>query len=149
MSLKKYQRLIGILVALSALAGCTWPQLTESSLQPLCDSPAHLSGTHSSRALLGAGYKAIEAGAVDCAERLLLQAQILDPQDPYIWLNLGVVYHKSLRLSQARASYERAMQLDKIQPDAFKETAVLSLDGNRSARLSAGEIAQRNLALMR
>ena len=147
MSFMKITSLIAINLLTSALFGCATARVEAPVQQTLCDAPSL--NNYRPHILLGAGYEAIEAGRLDCAERLLLQAQTLNPEDPYIALNLGVAYHKSLRFAQARTSYERAMQLDKVQAAALKEVSEASLDRNDSAGLTAGEIAQRNLALMR
>lgn len=130
------------------LVACVAPPTDQQAIETLCMSPSTAFEGHSQRALLGAGYKAMAADRLECAEKLLTQAQKLDAQDPYATLNLGVLYHRTARLAQARAAYERTMQLDQVQPAQLKENAEVSMDQNRSAKLSAGEIARRNLALI-
>lgn len=94
----------------------------------------------------------MEAGRLECAEKLLIHAQKLDAQDPYASLNLGVLFHRTGRLVEARAAYERAIQLDRTQPSLLKEAAEVYLVQSQSVKLSeeisAGEIARRNLALI-
>lgn len=147
MNIKSIIYLGATLMAL-ALGGCATSQLDEQAVQALCANPASNLDNQSQRTLLGAGYKALASTNFECAERLLLRAQSLDSKDPYAALNLGVLYHQTQRLPQAREAYERAMSLDKVQPEQSKESAEVSIDKNKSAGHSAGEIARKNLALI-
>lgn len=54
------------------------------------------------------GYVALEADRNPEAEKWLLRATRLDPEEPHYWYNLGIAQQRQEKLEQALASYERA-----------------------------------------
>lgn len=138
-------------ISLSALVlvGCGTFEPDQQTVQALCAKPESELQGQSQRALLGAGYKALETSRYDCAERLLLQAQTLDPKDPYAPLNLGVVYQRTNRITQARQAYEQALRLDPAEASSQAETVVVATDKQVvERRMRPGQIARHNLTLL-
>lgn len=57
------------------------------------------------------GYAALEADRNQEAEKWLLRATRLDPEDSTYWYNLGIAQQRQEKYEQARSSYERAHEI--------------------------------------
>lgn len=146
----RFIRLLSIVFLGSlVLIGCTSFTNDAQSIQSLCGNSDLNFERHSPESLLGAGYKAIQVNRYDCAEKLLLQAQTVSSKNPYVPLNLGVVYQRTGRLDKARAAYAEAIELDSSARGDQVEVAVASTKkAVIDRRMSAGEVARYNLTLM-
>lgn len=134
---------------IAALVGCVAIQTDEQTVQTLCANDSLKLGDYSQRSLLGAGYKALEAERFDCAERLLSQARIMDSKDPYVQLNLGVVYQRTGRQEQARAAYMETIKLDSLGDGGQSEVAIVATQEEAIGRkMHPSEIARHNLNLL-
>ena len=87
------------------------------------------------------GFKELSEGNNEEAAVKLEEALAFNPDNPYVLLNLGVVYHRMGRPDKARRMYEKVIAL---QP---KETAGSS-NVPYFAGKSLGEIAEANLKLL-
>lgn len=88
------------------------------------------------------GYNYIEEGDLSAAERELNSALDVNPNNPYALLNLGVVYEKTGRTSDAREMYTRVLDLDS------QDTADEATDGAYQGETLA-TIARENLTSLR
>lgn len=77
---------------------------------------------------------AYNADDLDTAWTNLSTASNLDPKDPEIWNNMGLVARKRGDLLRARQSYEKALELKPDYPEALNNIAVLSLQGGDIAK---------------
>jgi Flp pilus assembly protein TadD len=57
------------------------------------------------------GFEEISKGNYREAENHLEEALLLNPNNPYALLNMGVVYHETGRFEKAREMYERVIAL--------------------------------------
>jgi Flp pilus assembly protein TadD len=57
------------------------------------------------------GFEEISKGHYGEAETHLKKALMLNPNNPYALLNMGVVYHETGRFEKAREMYERVIAL--------------------------------------
>ena len=87
------------------------------------------------------GFEEISKGNYREAETHLEEALLLNPNNPYALLNMGVVYHETWRPEKAREMYERVIAL---QPgEQANLSNIESLEGKNLI-----EIAKRNLELL-
>ena len=61
------------------------------------------------------GYVALSAGDYRTAENLLERALSINAENPYTWLNLGVVYQDTQRYDDARRAYQTVIRLNPSQ----------------------------------
>ena len=84
------------------------------------------------------GYDELTKGNYDQAEAYLEIARSINPEDPYVLLNLGVVYQNTGRIESAKSMYQKVLELN---PDQVAiDTTNPSFKGKKLA-----EIARRNL----
>ena len=57
------------------------------------------------------GLQAISEGQYEQAEIYLGEALYINAENPYALLNMGVLYHKTGRLEQARQMYRKVVEL--------------------------------------
>ncbi len=88
--------------------------------------------------LLENGYLAMAGGDYVTAEQLLTQALIINNKNPYVLLNLGVVYQETGRFDKARQLYQSVIDLDPVQT-----AAATNVQGHTGQKLS--DIARTNL----
>jgi hypothetical protein len=88
------------------------------------------------------GFEEISKGHYGKAETHLEEALLLNPNNPYALLNMGVVYHETGRLEKAREMYERVIALEPGEQANLSN--VESLEGKNLL-----EIAKRNLGLLK
>lgn len=72
------------------------------------------------------GFKAIEARDYDAAERVLLNERRIFPGRPELMINLGTVYARTGRVSEAAILYRAALASDAVEmalPDGGIETS--------------------------
>jgi Flp pilus assembly protein TadD len=100
------------------------------------------------RTVLAGGYFALEKNDLPCAERLTLDAREKNLKDAYATLNLGAIYQRTGRLSQAKDMYSKTIELDGGNKDQDKapESHVATNDKQKSKRPT--DIAKYNLALL-
>ncbi|HPQ80589.1 MAG TPA: tetratricopeptide repeat protein [bacterium] len=77
---------------------------------------------------------AYTADDLDSAWASLSTASNLDPKDPEIWNNMGLVARKRGDLLRARQCYEKALEIKPDYPEALNNIAVLSLQGGDVAK---------------
>lgn len=58
------------------------------------------------------GTNALEAGDLERAERLLLEALERDPSQAWAWFNLGIVYGRTQRYTESERAFQRAEELN-------------------------------------
>ena len=106
------------------------------------DVPAGASGAArpAAQALVAAGNAAEDAGRLQEAHGLYLQAVARDPRLPAAHLNLGIAQEALGDDPGARASYERALALEDGHPFAAYNLGKLDF---RQGRLAAGEALLR------
>ena len=91
--------------------------------------------------LVNRGYEAIDRGKLVEAEQHLEAALEINPDNPYILLNMGYVLHHTGRYDEAREMYQKLVVLSVDEkPD---KVLVESLEG-----YSFAELAQHNLAML-
>lgn len=112
---------------LVALAGCG-----DGKLSPLETAAAF-------KLAYRLGFEALQAQDYAAAEQHLSEAAQLDPDDPYVELNLGVAYQRLGELDKARTAYEHAAATG----EAVKPVRVT--DPRYSGR-SVADLARDNLA---
>jgi Flp pilus assembly protein TadD len=144
--------------AVLAITGCaSSTNAPQRAVNTLCEPAAQLKD-YDQRTLLGVGYEAIQQNKLVCAERLLTEANRLDPKDPWTLLNLGVAQQRLGKLDPARLSYQMAGALDpktsgiEIKAKAISEQKQeLSVVASQDTGLKKppGQIALDNLARMR
>jgi len=88
--------------------------------------------------LLENGYLAMAGGDYVTAEQLLTQALVINNKNPYVLLNLGVVYQETRRFDKARQLYQSVIDLDPVQT-----AAATNVQGHTGQKLS--DIARINL----
>jgi hypothetical protein len=88
------------------------------------------------------GFEEISKGHYGEAETHLEEALLLNPNNPYALLNIGVVYHETGRLEKAREMYERVIAL---QPG--EQANLSNVESQEGKNLL--EIAKRNLELLK
>lgn len=62
------------------------------------------------------------------AAKYLERARTLEPENPAITMNLGIAYRGLGRFDDARAEYEKTLNLDRANPDPYLNLAVLQGD---------------------
>jgi len=87
------------------------------------------------------GFEEISKGHYGEAETHLKKALMLNPNNPYALLNMGVVYHETGRLDKAREMYERVIAL---QPG--EQANLSNIEALKGKNLV--EIAESNLELL-
>jgi Flp pilus assembly protein TadD len=85
------------------------------------------------------GIEAIVAGDFAAAERALDEAARLEPDDPYVLLNLGVAYQNLGQIELARAAYRHAAETGALAKPA-------RVTDPRYAGRTVAELARDNLA---
>ena len=98
-------------------------------------------------------YQAIKDKNYADAEKRLLELKEKMPEEPYVLLNLGVVYQMTGRKDEAIAMYEHIVAAAEQDKDARQSTSGdTTADDKASDRMigrSPAEIAKRNLGLLR
>jgi hypothetical protein len=102
-------------------------------------SPAELAA----RRLLGMGFNAIRVKDYANAEKLLLRARRIEPTNPFVLLNLGVVFHNTNRPKLAKEMWTRVANA----PIASSTKAVITSDPDMVGN-SPADVARRNLELL-
>lgn len=59
------------------------------------------------------------------AEKMLLQARELEPENAGVWMNLGIAFRGLGRLEEAKAAYEKALELNPSNADPYLNLALL------------------------
>jgi Flp pilus assembly protein TadD len=98
--------------------------------------------------LLGRGYAAIRANRIDEAEALLQQARAQSPNDPYVLLNLGVVYQMKRQNMLAEQYYNDTIRVSGNTIVEARDTSVLAT-AEVGVNSSPAIIARRNLTLIK
>ncbi|HJR57791.1 MAG TPA: protein kinase [Vicinamibacterales bacterium] len=81
---------------------------------------------------------------VDGAVRAYGDLASRNPDDPGVWLDLGRVQDTSARTSEARLSYEKALQIDdQYAPAHLGRASILASEGRRDEALKAFDEAER------
>ncbi|CAN5797439.1 hypothetical protein BH09PSE5_BH09PSE5_25120 [soil metagenome] len=142
--------LIGLLVFVLALGGLLGaaPSLGQAPAQmTLPDDIEAFDAPDSSiaqaRRLLGMGFHAIRKKDYVNAEILLLKARRIDPGNPYVLLNLGVVFHRTNRPKLAREMWTRVANAPVAAASNSVITSSSALVGE-----SPAVVARKNLALL-
>lgn len=94
------------------------------------------------RRLLGMGFNAISRADYEKAEVLLLRARRIEPNNPYVLLNLGVVFHRTGRPKLAREAWTRVLNA----PDSGSTSVITS--SSTLVGESPAEVARKNLELL-
>ena len=100
-------------------------------------------------------YQSIKDKNYADAEQRLLALKEKLPDEPYVLLNLGVVYQMTGRKDEAIAMYERIVAADQDKQDKQDKqntSGATTADEKASDRMigrSPAEIAKRNLSLLR
>lgn len=81
------------------------------------------------------------------AERYLLQAIDISPDDPYLYSELGNIYSKAGDLPTAQAAYEKAIQLTPRDPLFYRQLAQFAMDNQIQVRELALPAARKALLL--
>lgn len=84
------------------------------------------------------GYRAMVQRNYEEAEAFFDLALSVNPNNPYALLNLGVVYHNTGRLEQAKQMYRKVIELKSTQKAKYATD-------NRSQGKMLSEIAEKNL----
>ena len=87
------------------------------------------------------GLQAISEGQYEQAEIYLGEALYINAENPYALLNMGVLYHKTGRLEQARQMYRKVVEL---QPSGQADHSNI----DSSAGKSLVDLARENLTLL-
>jgi Tfp pilus assembly protein PilF len=87
------------------------------------------------------GFEALASHDYMKAEQYLREAERRFPDDPYVELDLGVVYQNLGQLDKARAAYERVL-------DTGKGVKPRQVTDPHSAGRTLADIARENLAFM-
>jgi Tfp pilus assembly protein PilF len=100
------------------------------------------------RTVLAGGYFALEKNDLPCAERLTLDAREKNLKDAYATLNLGAIYQRTGRITQAKDMYSKTIELDGGNNDQDKapESHLATNDKQKNKRPT--DIAKYNLALL-
>jgi tetratricopeptide (TPR) repeat protein len=88
--------------------------------------------------LANQGYEELVKQNYDKAEAFYEVALSVNPSNPYVLLNLGVIYQNTGRIEQAKKMYQRVIALNSNQK------AVLSTTGNHLGK-KLSDIAKMNL----
>lgn len=67
----------------------------------------------------------LAADDAEVALQYLKKAVLADPDVPFVWSNLGVLYSRRGDLEAAEFAYQRALSLDRDQPSALSNLALL------------------------
>jgi len=86
-------------------------------------------------------FDELAEGKCSLAESHLKEAYKIDPNDPYVLLNLGVVYQNSGRKEEAKEMYSKAMEM------GASETPP-RVQYKNDSELTISSIAQRNINAM-
>ncbi|MFF4685981.1 tetratricopeptide repeat protein [Streptomyces sp. NPDC001307] len=81
-----------------------------------------------------------DAQGADLTYRRVLK---LDPQNKYAWYNLGVMAHEAGRAADARADYDKALNIDPVFTSALFNEALLLESSDPE---QAGELLKRVIA---
>lgn len=138
----------GLILAAAAVVAACSTQPEQRAIDRTCNASDQELTYKSQRALLGAGYKAMQADQLQCAQRLLESARAMDPKDPYALLNLGVLHHRAGRKAEARQAYQGVIDLEKGQTAPQVEKAVVASNDSAISKTPA-QIAKSNLDLLR
>ena len=138
----------GLVLAAAAIVAACSTQPEQRAIDRTCNASDQELTYKSQRALLGAGYKAMQADQLQCAQRLLESARAMDPKDPYALLNLGVLHHRAGRKAEARQAYQGVIDLEKGQTAPQVEKAVVASNDSAISKTPA-QIAKSNLDLLR
>jgi Tfp pilus assembly protein PilF len=147
---RKISSTIGIALSSALLfTGCVSTQSIESKnerLTKLCTTKDLSQETQ--RTVLAGGYFALEKNDLPCAERLTLDAREKNTKDAYATLNLGAIYQRTGRITQAKDMYSKTIELDGGHKDQDKapESHIATNDQQKNKRPT--DIAKYNLALL-
>ena len=92
--------------------------------------------------LLAKAYEHMVRNEDAVAERVLLDARRLEPRDPWVALDLGVIYQRRGQAEMARAEYR------KVLASPVSEIRAASVSGSLLNGASPQKIAQHNLATL-
>ena len=70
----------------------------------------------------------VKLNRMDKFEELMLDAVKVDPNNPVLYFNLGVVNYNEKRVEEAKTFYKKAIELDASYTDAYMNLAVAVLD---------------------
>jgi predicted Zn-dependent protease len=98
--------------ALQVLAGDLARRLREPDLAEVHYRAVLAARPDSAAALLGLGTILLQAGSLDQALPLLLQATEVAPEWARVWSNLGVALRRHGKLAEAESAYRRALSLE-------------------------------------
>lgn len=129
--LRQNRRLVMILVALLLTACANSP-----TMSPTTESQ------DKARLLIAKAYERMVEKNDDAAERILQEAFVIDPENPWVLINLGVIHQRRGASDLARMEYEKALVYAKESDKAES----VSSDAFRTA--TAGKIAEYNLSLL-
>lgn len=88
--------------------------------------------------LANQGYEELVKHNYEKAEAFYEVALSVNPSNPYVLLNLGVIYQNTGRIEQAKKMYQRVIALNSNQK------AILSTTGNHIGK-NLSDIAKMNL----
>lgn len=137
------------LVSSILFTGCASTRSVESNNERLTQLCTKQDLTQESqRTVLAGGYFALEKNDLPCAERLTLDAREKNAKDAYATLNLGAIYQRTGRISQAKDMYSKTIELDGGSKDQDKapESHLATQDKQKNKRPT--DIAKYNLALL-
>lgn len=109
--------------------------------EPATSTAVGDSGSREVRQLLATAYRSMTKRDEVAAEAALLEARRLDPKNPWIALNLGVINHWRGKNDLARTEYKAALAFERV------DNAAVVSDGALNGA-SVGSLSRHNLALL-
>jgi hypothetical protein len=138
------QQLVAAIALVALLGGCT--SFPDSSRRGEVPSPTGRQTAPENpqvQALLGQVYGQLAADDLAGAEDVLLHAARIEPRNPWVALNLGVVYQRTGRTAQARSEYRKVLSTDGPM------TNVALASDNAWQKSSPADVARHNLNLLK
>ena len=133
------------LIALGLALACGATRAAPQGLMP--DDPAlfnrPMTPQAAARRLLGMGFNALRKKDYLNAEKLLLRARRIEPQNPYILLNLGVLFYQTQRPRLAREAWSAIL----LAPESATGNAVITSSPDVIGE-SPAAVARRNLQML-
>ena len=137
-------RLVAAVALVALLGGCTsFPDTSRRSETPGATGRQAAPENPQVQALLGQVYGQLESGDLAGAENVLQHAARIEPRNPWVALNLGVVYQRTGRTAQARTEYRKVLAAD------GPLTSVALASDNAWQKSSPADVARHNLNLMK
>ena len=107
------QRLVIVIAMVALLGGCTmFPDTSRRAETTGATARQANPENPQVQALLGQVYGQLAADDLAGAEDVLQHAARIDPRNPWVALNLGVVYQRTGRTAQARSEYRKVLAAD-------------------------------------